>query len=331
MRHPKPLVEIVSTGRYLPDNVVTNHDLAERLDTSDEWIRTRTGISQRCIASDSESAAGMGAAAARQAMDRAGIDPGEVDIVILSTATPDRWLPSTACDAQALLGCTNAVAFDVMAACSGFLYGLSMAEGYLAAGRGEIALVISTEKMSAIVDWEDRSTAVLFGDGAGAVVVRPANGSDRGILSSHLRSDGNLAELLYRPSGGAARPMTEEVLQDRSHFMRMEGREIFKNAVRSMAEATHIALLESGLTADDVDLMVPHQANIRIIEATAKYAGIPMEKVFVNLNRYGNMSSATVPVALDEAREQGLVGEGANILTAAFGAGLTWGAMAWRF
>jgi 3-oxoacyl-[acyl-carrier-protein] synthase-3 len=331
MRHPKPLVEIVSTGRYLPAKVVTNHDLAERLDTSDEWIRTRTGIGTRCIASDSENAASMGAAAARQAMKRAGVDPGEVDIVILSTATPDRWLPSTACDAQALLGCTNAVAFDIMAACSGFLYGLSMAEGYIAAGRGEIALVISTEKMSAIVDWEDRSTAVLFGDGAGAVVVKPADGSDRGILSSHLRSDGNLAELLYRPSGGAVRPMSEDVLQDRSHFMRMEGREIFKNAVRSMAEAAHMALHDSGLTADDVDLMVPHQANIRIIEATAKYAGIPMDKVFVNLDRYGNMSSASVPVALDEAQEQGLVGKGANILTVAFGAGLTWGSMAWRF
>jgi 3-oxoacyl-[acyl-carrier-protein] synthase-3 len=331
MRHPQPLVEIVSTGRYLPENIVTNHDLAQRMETSDEWIRTRTGIGARRIAPADLSAAEMAARAGRIALERAGLDAGEVDILIVSTATPDRWLPSTACDAQALLGCTNALAFDVMAACSGWLYGLSMGEGYLAAGRGEVALVIATEKMSAIVDWEDRSTAVLFGDGAGAAVVKPSNGSGRGILSSHLRSDGNLANLLYRPSGGAAVPMSEAVLHDRSYLMRMEGREIFKNAVRSMAEATHIALHNAGLTAEDVTLMVPHQANIRIIEALAKYAGIPMERVFVNLDRYGNMSSASIPVALDEALEQGLIGPGANVLTATFGAGLTWGSMVWRF
>ena len=330
MRHPKPVARIVSTGRYLPDNVVTNDDLAKRIDTSDEWIRTRTGISERRIEVDGVGAAEMGARAARIAMKRAGVDPGEVDIVILSTATPDRWLPSTACDAQALLGCDNAVAFDIMAACSGFLYGLTMAEGYLAAGRGEVALVISTEKMSAILDWDDRATAVLFGDGAGAAVVRPSNGAKRGILSSHLRSDGNLAELLYRPAGGATEPISQDVLDSGRHLMRMQGREIFKNAVRSMAEASHIALHDAGITAQDVDLMVPHQANIRIIESTAKYAGIPMEKVYVNLDRYGNMSSATIPVALDEVIEKGMVGEGSLILTSTFGAGLTWGAQVWR-
>jgi len=331
MKKPTPIVEIAATGRFLPDNIVTNDDLAQRLDTSDEWIRTRTGISERRIAPDDMRVADMGAAAARQAMERAGVEPGEVDILILSTATPDRWLPSTACDTQALLGCSNAVAFDVMAACSGFIYALSMAEGYLAAGRGEVALVVAAEKMTSIVDWEDRSTAVLFGDGAGAAVVRPANGSGRGILSSYLRSDGHLAYLLDRPSGGAVRPMDAQVLEDRSHYLRMRGREIFKNAVRSMAEACDVALQTAGLTSDDVDLLVPHQANIRIIEATAKYAGIPMDKVFVNVDRYGNMSSATVPVALDEAQEQGLIGPGSNVLTVAFGAGLTWGAMALRW
>ena len=330
MKKPKPLVELVATGRYLPDNVVTNDDLAQRLDTSDEWIRTRTGIRERRIAGDGVNASYMGANAARQAMDRAGVEPGEVDIVILSTATPDRWLPSTACDAQALLGCSNAVAFDVMAACSGFLYAVSMGEGYIAAGRGEIALVISTEKMSAIVDWEDRTTCVLFGDGAGAAVLKASNGSDRGILSSHLRSDGNLAELLYRPGGGALDPVSQGMLDEGRHLMRMKGREIFKNAVRSMAEACDFALQHAGMTADDVDMLVPHQANIRIIEATAKYAGIPMDRVFVNVDRYGNMSSATVPVALDEAHEQGLIGPGSNILMVAFGAGLTWGAMTLR-
>ena len=332
MKKPTPLVEIAAMGRYLPDNIVTNDDLAQGMDTSDEWIFSRTGIRERRISPpEGLGAAAMGAAAARQAMQRAGIEPGEVDILILSTATPDRWLPSTACDAQALLGCTNAVAFDIMAACSGFIYGLSMAEGYLAAGRGEIALVISTEKMSSIVDWEDRTTSVLFGDGAGAAVVRLANGANRGVLSSHLRSDGNLADLLNRPGGGAQHPMSQAVLDDRSYLVRMNGREIFKNAVRSMADACERALAQAGLTADDIDLLVPHQANIRIIEATAKYAGIPMDKVYVNVDRYGNMSSATVPVALDEAVEQGLIRPGSHVLIVAFGAGLTWGAMALRW
>jgi 3-oxoacyl-[acyl-carrier-protein] synthase-3 len=331
MRHPSPIAEIVATGRYLPENIVTNDDLALRMDTSDEWIRSRTGIRARRIASDDMTAAYMAAEAGRRTLARAGMDPGEVDILVLATATPDRWLPSTACDAQALLGCTNALAFDVMAACSGWLYALSVAEGYLAARRGEVALVIATEKMSSILDWNDRATCVLFGDGAGAALLKPANGSGRGILSSHHRSDGNLANLLYRPAGGVHVPMSETVLQERSHLMRMEGREIFKNAVRSMAEATHMAMHDAGLTAEDVDLMIPHQANLRIIEATAKYAGIPMEKVFVNLDRYGNMSSASIPVALDEALEQGKIRKGANVLTATFGAGLTWGAMTWRF
>lgn len=330
MKQPKPIVEIAATGRFLPDNVVTNDDLAKRMDTSDEWIRTRTGIRERRIAPDDMYAAHLGAAASRVAMERAGVEPGEVDILIVSTATPDRWLPSTACDIQALLGCDHAFAFDIMAACTGHIYGLSLAEGYLAAGRGEIALVVAAEKMSAILDWNDRTTAVLFGDGSGAAVVKKSNGSGRGILSSHLQSDGNLAELLYRPGGGAIDPLSQAVLDEGRHLLQMHGREIFKNAVRSMAEACDIAVRKAGLTVDDIDLLVPHQANIRIIEATAKYAGLPMDRVFVNVDRYGNMSSATVPIALDEAIEQGRVGPGSNVLTVAFGAGLTWGAMALR-
>jgi len=330
MSTPKPIVEFAATGRFLPDNVVTNDDLAERMDTSDEWIRTRTGISERRIAPDGLNAAEMGASAGRQALERAGLEPDDVDILIISTATPDRWLPSTACDCQALLGCNNAFAFDIMAACTGHIYALSMAEGYIAAGRGEVALVIAAEKMSAIIDWEDRTTAVLFGDGAGAAVLRPADGSGRGILSSHMRSDGKLADLLYRPGGGAVDPLSQGVLDEGRHLMKMHGREVFKNAVRHMAEACDLALEKAGMTADDIDLLVPHQANIRIIEATAKYAGIPMDKVYVNVNRYGNMSSATIPIALDETIEQGLVGPGSKILTVAFGAGLTWGAMTLR-
>lgn len=330
MREPKPMVEIVSMGRYLPDRVLTNHDLEEMLDTSDEWIQNRTGIRERRIADDETTPADMGAEAARRAMEKTGVNAGEVDILIVATATPDRWLPSTACDIQARIGCTNAASFDIMAACSGFLYGLSMAEGYLVAGRGEIALVVSAEKMSSIVDWSDRSTCVLFGDGAGAAVVRASEG-EAGILSSYLRSDGRLSDLLYRPAGGAAVPLDAEGLERGDHLVKMKGREVFKNAVREMAEASDMALKQAGLTPEDVTLLVPHQANIRIIEATARYAGVPRDKVYVNLDRFGNMSSATVPIALDEARECGRIEPGNHVLLTAFGAGLTWGAMALRF
>jgi len=330
MRAPQPIVEIVSTGRFLPERVVTNDDLSKIVDTNDEWIRERTGIRERRLAPDDMGAADMGANAARIAMERAGIHAGELDLIVLSTATPDRLLPSTACDLQALLGATNAAALDVSAACTGFIYALSMAEGYIAAGRGELALVVSTEKMSAIVDWGDRSTCVLFGDGAGAAVVRKAS-NGRGILSSFIRSDGTLAELLWRPGGGTRIPMDIAVLDEKNHLVKMAGREVFKAAVRSMAEAADQALLRAGMTGPDIDLFVPHQANMRIIEATAKYANVPMEKVFVNVDRYGNMSSATLPIALDEALEQGRIKPGDDVMLVAFGAGFTWGSMVVRW
>ncbi len=323
MKSPKPIIEVMATGRYLPERVLTNADLEKLVDTNDEWIRERTGIRERRIAGPELGAAEMGANAARIAMERAGVQPGEIDVIVLATATPDRLLPSTACDMQALIGATNAAAFDVSAACSGFLYALTVAEGYIAAGRGEIALVVSTEKMSGIVDWGDRSTCVLFGDGAGAAVVRRAQ-NGRGVLSSFMRSDGTLAELLWRPAGGVKVPMDIAVLDEKAHLVKMAGREVFKAAVRSMAEAADQALLRAGLTGDDIDLLIPHQANIRIIEATARYANVPMEKVYVNVDRYGNMSSATVPIALDEAIEQGRVKPGDNVLMVAFGAGFTW-------
>ncbi|HSH45697.1 MAG TPA: beta-ketoacyl-ACP synthase III [Longimicrobiales bacterium] len=330
MRVPKPVVEIVSTGRWLPERLVTNTDLEKELDTSDEWIRERTGIRERRLADADVGAADMGANAARIAMERADVHAGEVDVIVVSTATPDRLLPSTACDIQAILGATNAAAYDISAACTGFLYALSIAEGHIAAGRAEIALVISTEKMSSIVDLGDRSTAVLFGDGAGAAVVkRSENG--RGMISSFTRSDGTLAELLWRPGGGTRMPMDLAVLDERQHLVKMAGREVFKAAVRSMAEAADQALLKAGLTGDDIDLFIPHQANIRIIESTARYADVPMEKVFVNVDRYGNMSSATIPVALDEAVEQGRIGPGSRILMVAFGAGFTWGSAVVRW
>lgn len=327
---PHPIVEIIGTGRFLPDRVVTNDDLAGIVETSDEWIQERTGIRERRIGPESLLAAEMGACAARSALEKAGVEAGEVDLIVVSTATPDRWLPSTACDIQALIEAPRAVAFDVQAACSGWLYGLSVAEGYLAAGRGRTALVVATEKMSNIVDWTDRTTCVLFGDGAGAAVLR-RSGGERGILSSHHGSDGRLAELLHRPAGGVRQPLTVGEVQSRAHLLRMSGREIFKNAVRSMCEAADRALTGAGLTAGDVDLLVPHQANIRIIEATARYAGIPMDRVFVNVDRFGNMSSASIPVALDEALEEGRITAGSTVLTVAFGAGLTWAGMTLRW
>jgi 3-oxoacyl-[acyl-carrier-protein] synthase-3 len=330
MIQASPRARIVSTGHFSPPRVVTNAELETLVDTNDEWIRTRTGIRERRIADKDTGAADMAAAAARVAMERAGIEAGAVDMILLSTATPDRLLPSTACDVQALLGARNAAAYDYATACSGFLYGLSMAEAHIVAGQAETVLVCATEKMSSIVDWTDRSTCVLFGDGAGAAVVKRAE-DGRGILSTYMKSDGTLAELLWRPGGGAKIPLDIAVLDERSHYVKMAGPEVFKSAVRAMCEAAETALQRAGVTSDDIDLLVPHQANIRIIEATAKYARMPMDRVFVNVDRYGNMSSASIPVALDEACEQGRIGEGSLVLMVAFGAGFTWAANVVRF
>jgi 3-oxoacyl-[acyl-carrier-protein] synthase III len=320
-----PITRIAATGRFSPPRVVTNAELETLVETSDEWIRTRTGIRERRIADADTSAAAMGAAAAEQALERAGLGAADVDMILVSTATPDRLLPSTACDIQALLGATNAAAYDFSTACSGFPYGLSMADGHIATGQAETVLLICTEKMSSIIDWTDRSTCVLFGDGAGAAVIRPADNPERGVLSTYAKSDGTLAELLYRPAGGSRMPIDIAVLDERSHFVKMAGPEVFKAAVRAMCEAAEQALRRAGVTAEDIDLLVPHQANIRIIESTARYAGIPLEKVFINVDRYGNMSSASIPVAFDEAREQGRLKDGSLALMVAFGAGFTWG------
>ena len=326
----RPVAQMVSTGRSIPAHVMTNHDFAAMgLETSHEWIVERTGIVQRYIARD-ETTCSLGSEASRIAMERAGVQAGELDAILLSTATPDRLLPATAVDIQAELGATRAAAFDLSAACSGWLYALTVAEGMIAASTAETILVIASEKMSSIVDWKDRSTCVLFGDGAGATVLRRSK-HHKGILSSFMRSDGTLAELLYRPHGGATVPITEAILMDRSHFVKMAGREVFKHAVRSMAEACDRALDAARLTGKDIDLLIPHQANVRIIEATAKHAGISMDKVYVNVDRYGNTSSASIPISLDEAFEIGRIGEGATVLMVAFGAGFTWASTIVRF
>jgi 3-oxoacyl-[acyl-carrier-protein] synthase-3 len=258
-------------------------------------------------------------------MARAGVTAGEIDAIILSTATPDRLLPATAVDLQAELGATRAAAFDISAACSGWLYGLTVAEGMIASGAIDTALVVGAEKMSAIIDWKDRSTCVLFGDGSGAVVLqRNKSGERAGILSTFMRSDGCLANLLYRPDGGAAHPMTPEILENRTHLVKMAGREVFKHAVREMSEAADRALDSAKLRAADIDLLIPHQANTRIIEATAKHASISMDKVYVNVDRFGNTSSASIPIALDEVIEKKIVGPGSTVMMVAFGAGFTW-------
>ena len=320
----RPTAQISAVGRSVPERVMTNYDFAAiGIETTHEWIMERTGISERHIAGPDDTTCSMGAAAARVAMKRAGVLAGELDVIILSTATPDRLLPATAVDIQATLGATRAAAMDISAACCGFLYGITLAEGLINSGAAETVLVVSSEKMSAICDWTDRATCVLFGDGAGAAVMRRSQ-KGRGVLSTFMRSDGALADLLYRPAGGASTPMSPEVLEARTHLVHMAGREVFKHAVRSMAESADRALDIARINGDDIDLLIPHQANLRIIEATAKHASISMDKVYVNVDRYGNTSSASIPIALDEAIQKGLVGEGSLVLMVAFGAGFTW-------
>jgi 3-oxoacyl-[acyl-carrier-protein] synthase-3 len=264
-------------------------------------------------------------------MQRAGVTAADVGVIVLGTASPDRLLPSTACDLQALLGATNAAAFDITAACPGFVYSLTVAEGLIAAGHTDVALVIGAEKLTTITDQTDRSTAILFGDGAGAAVLRRVDGGTRGLLSTFIKSDGRLAPLLYRPGGGANDPISDKVVHERSHYMKMAGREVFKHAVLTMAEACDEALSRAGVTADQIDLLIPHQANIRIIEATAKHAGMSMERVMVNVDRYGNTSSASIPLALAQAEAEGRLKPGMLILLVAFGAGFTWGSAVVRW
>ncbi len=327
----RPVAYFAGVGKYAPVRTMRNDEFAALgLETSDEWIVQRTGIRERHLANATETNCFMSAQAARIAMERAGTNPGELDVIVLGTASADRLLPSTAVDLQAELNATRAAAFDVSAACSSWLYGLIVAEGLMMNGSAETALVVGTERLSAITDWKDRSTCVLFGDGAGAAVLKRSR-HGKGILSTFFRSDGTLAELLWRPSGGSTRPFSDEVLGERSFFIKMEGREVFKHAVRSMSEACDRALDGAKLTGNDIDLLIPHQANVRIIEATAKHAGVPMEKVFVNVDRYGNTSSASIPIALDEALASGRIGEGATVLLVAFGAGFTWASMVVRF
>ncbi|HVX87311.1 MAG TPA: beta-ketoacyl-ACP synthase III [Gemmatimonadales bacterium] len=326
----KPIARISGLGVAVPEGVVTNHDFEKVLETSDQWIVERTGIKERHWSGPEMTLAELSRQAAVKAMAQAGIGPMDLGAIILATATQDRLLPSTACDLQALLGAKNAAAYDLSAACSGWLFGITQAEGLIASGQAEHVLVIGAELLSRIIDKTDRTTAILFGDGAGATVISRAT-DDRGLLSTFIRSDGTLAELLWRPAGGARIPISQQVVDDKNHYIKMAGREVFKSAVLTMAEACDEALKRAGVTADQIDLLVPHQANIRIIQATADHAGIPMEKVMVNVDKYGNTSSASIPLALADAVAQGRVKPGDLLLLVAFGAGFTWGSTVVRW
>ena len=327
----RPFARIAGLGVAVPDRVVTNADFEKTLDTSDQWIVERTGIRERRIAGPDDSVASLSKAAADKAMALAGVTAADLDAIVLGTATPDRLLPSTACDLQALLGADRAAAFDISAACPGFIYGLTIAEALIAADQGRTILVVGAEKLSTITDMTDRSTAILFGDAAGAAIVQRVNSGDRGILSTFIKSDGKLANLLYRPGGGSADPISEKVVRERSHFIKMAGREVFKSAVLAMSDACDQALDRAGISADQVDLLIPHQANIRIIEATAKHAEMPMDKVMVNVDSYGNTSSASIPLAIDQAISEGRIKPGSVLLLVAFGAGFTWGSTVIRW
>ena len=317
-------VKIIGTGSSVPETVLSNSDLEKMVDTSDEWITSRTGIKERRIADKDTASSDIAYEAAEKALKAASVNPSDLDVIIVGTITPDFIFPSTGCVVQSLLGAEKAYAFDLMAGCSGFLYTLHVAQGIIKSGAAEKILVIGVDTLSKVTDFEDRSTCILFGDGAGAAVLTASD--EPGILSSILNSDGRDWDLLYVPAGGSRTPIAEEVLKTRDQYIKMKGNDVFKVAVKSMESATINAIKEAGLAPEDIDLFVPHQANQRILEAVRKRLNFPEEKVFVNLDKYGNTSGASVPLALDEAIRQGRVKEGNLVLFAAFGAGFTWGA-----
>ena len=336
MSNPQTLCasSIIGTGSYTPEKVLTNDELSQRVDTSDEWITTRTGIKERRIAAPDQATSDLATAAAQAAMADAGVTPEDIDLIVVATITPDMFFPSTACIVQRKLGAKNAVCFDISAACSGFLYALQVARHFLNAGSRATALVIGAEKLSSLVNWEDRNTCVLFGDGAGAVVIRavdPDTPAPGRVLSTVMGSDGNLVDLLKVPGGGSAMPITPENAASRPNTIHMEGRETFKHAVTRMCQASEQALEMAGLKKEDIALVIPHQANARIITAIADRLGLPPEKTFINLDRYGNTSAATIPVALDEARRQGRIHPGDIVLLVAFGGGFTWASSVLRW
>jgi len=319
-------VIIAGVGSYAPARVLTNEELSKTVDTSDEWIRTRSGIRERHIAADDEATSDLAIKAANAALLDANTKAEEIDLLIVATCTPDYPMPATACVVQHKLGVpAHATCFDISAACTGFLYATEIAYGLLLTGRYKCALVIGSEKMSCITDWKDRTTCVLFGDAAGAAVLKKIETSGIGIIGSDLGADGEMMGLLYTPAGGSRKPASPETVANGDHFLRMKGKEVFKHAVRVMETVAREMVEQHGLTFDQINLIIPHQANHRIIEALASNLGVPLERFYVNLEHYGNTSAASIPLALDEARRAGRIKPGDYTLLVAFGAGLTYG------
>lgn len=321
---------VVGTGSAVPDKVLNNHDLEKMVDTTDEWIRARTGIKERRIASPDEFTSTLATRAALHALDMAGVAPHELDMIVVATVTPDYPFPSTAALVQNNIKAVNASAFDISAACSGFIYAASIVDKFIKSGAVKKVLVVGAEVLSRIVDWTDRNSCLLFGDGAGAVVIQADNGS-AGILDTFMMSDGSHWELLYQPAPGNRNPVSHQVVDERLAFIRMQGNEVFKLAVRAMEDAALKVLSAGNMTAADVDLFIPHQANMRIIDAIGKRLGVPEEKIYVNIERFGNTSSASIPLALDEANRKGLLKSGDLLLLDAFGGGMAWGALTLRW
>ncbi|HIG84748.1 MAG TPA: ketoacyl-ACP synthase III [Verrucomicrobia bacterium] len=319
-------VTISGTGSYVPEKILTNHELEAIVDTSDEWIRSRTGIKERRIASDTQSTSDLATEAAKAAMEDANVSGEDIDLIIVATISPDAFFPATACYVQKNIEATNSLCFDVSAACSGFLYAMQIAESLILSGQRKTALIIGAEKLSSMVDWEDRNTCVLFGDGAGSVILTIDENNDKGrkLLSSSLGSDGRQTDILHVPGGGSACPITLENADQKLNTIRMQGREVYKYAVNAMRRAAEDALQKYGLSSEDVDMVIPHQANLRIIEAITDRMSIPKEKTFINLTKYGNTSAAAIAIALDEANKTKSINEGDIVLLVAFGAGLTW-------
>ncbi len=315
--------KILSTGMAVPERVLTNHDLEQMVETSHEWIVERSGIVERHVADASTSSATLGARALRSACERAQIDPASLDGIIVATSTADTLFPSTACWVQNELGVRGMPAFDVSAGCSGFLYALEVGACMLAAGSGRKLAIVGCEVMSKVVDWTERTTCVLFGDGAGAMIIEACE-QDIGLLSSTWGADGSLAPILYQPAGGSRMPATEQTVAEKLHTVKMQGNAVFKHAVRAMQQGALEAMERAGIGADDIDLLIPHQANLRIMEACRTRLGVPQEKMFKVIDRYGNMSAASIPVALHEAREAGRMPDGSTVVFTAFGTGLTW-------
>jgi len=316
---------ITGTGSNTPEKVLSNKELEKLVDTSDEWIITRSGIKERRIASKDECSSTFGYQASLNALEMAQVRPEEIDLIIVATMTPDMPTPSVACIIQAQMKATRAAAFDISAGCTGFLYALSIADNCIRSGANKKVLVVGAETLSTITDYQDRTTCVLFGDGAGAIVLESKEDEERGILSTHLFSDGSYGKLLYQPGGGSAHPASAETVENRLHYLKMDGNKVFKIAVKSLEDAALTALSHNNITGEDIDLLVSHQANARIITAIAKRLNLPMEKVFMNIHKYGNTSSASVPLALDEANRQNRIKKNDLILLDAFGAGFTWG------